>query len=76
MDLPVSVSGVMKLKSQVTKFCLVLLLFQFEFINNIENLYDFTQKALNSISVITKQRNKIVVSNINILISDKMQKSS
>lgn len=74
MDLPVSVSGVMK--SQVTKFCLVLLLFQFEFINNIENLYDFTQNALNSISVITKQRNKIVVSNINILISDKMQKSS
>lgn len=45
MDPPVSVSGVMKLKSQVTKFCLVLLLFQFEFINNIENLYDFTQKA-------------------------------
>lgn len=75
MDPPVSVSGVMKLKSQVTKFCLVLLLFQFEFIN-IENLYDFTQKALNSIPVITKQRNKIVVSNINILISDKMQKSS
>lgn len=65
----------MKLKSQVTKFCLVLLLFQFEFIS-IENLYDFTQKALNSMPVITKQRNKIVVSNINILISDKMQKSS
>lgn len=76
MDPPVSVSGVMKLKSQVTKFCLVLLLFQFEFINNIENLYDFTQKALNSISVLTKQRNKIVVSNLNILISDKIQKSS
>lgn len=76
MDPPVSVSGVMKLKSQVTKFCLVLLLFQFEFINNIENLYDFTQKALNSTSVLTKQRNKIVVSNLNILISDKIQKSS
>lgn len=75
MDPPVSVSVVMKLKSQVTKFCLVLLLFQFEFIS-IENLYDFTQKALNSMPVITKQRNKIVVSNINILISDKMQKSS
>lgn len=72
MDPPVSVSGVMELKSQVTKFCLVLPLFQFEFINNIENLYDFTQKALNSISVLTKQRNKIVVSNLNILISDKM----
>lgn len=76
MDPPVSVSGVMKLKSQVTKFCLVLLSFQFEFINNIENLYDFTQKALNSISLLTKQRNKIVVSNLNILISDKIQKSS
>lgn len=72
MDPPVSVSGVMKLKSQVTKFCLVLLLFQFEFINNIENLYDFTQKALNSISMLTKQINKIVVSNLNILILDKM----
>lgn len=62
----------MKLKPQVTKFSLFLLLFQFEFVN-AENPYEFTHKALHPIPVITKI-NKILVSNINILISDNLQK--
>lgn len=63
----------MQLKPQVTKFSLFLLLFQFEFVN-AENPYEFTHKALHSIPVITKQINKILVSNINILITDNLQK--